>query len=374
MSMPSGFMRHFCTTLLLGLALVAAPRGAEAIDPSYSGSWYRPSESGSGFNLEIFTDDRALLFWYTYNDDGQPVWLYSEGVIDGEAIDFDVYYADGMRFSDLDTADKNNRLWGSLLMEFSDCNTATISYDSSLTGVPNSPEGTREVPVQRLVNIASLPCRRQTAGYWKGIHFDPTLANGFGDDTDLSGVLTEDGRLYFSSEGSDEVFVGTYTLSGATVLFDYRICPNGGGACVDASGTSTYASRDFIRGQGTSVPWGTQPFNLHYSTIYDRAPTVESLAGTWTLSDAGVDYTVTISSTGAVSGTDTQGCTYGGQLAVVDPDFNAFDYTGTVSGCTTATWEGIVINTDTRDAGDRNALEFRVGASDGAHAFTLTRL
>ena len=54
-------------------ALVALP--AAAIDPSYSGSWYNPPESGSGFNLEIFDDEQALLFWYTYDDAGDPVWL-----------------------------------------------------------------------------------------------------------------------------------------------------------------------------------------------------------------------------------------------------------------------------------------------------------
>ncbi|KFN48895.1 hypothetical protein [Arenimonas composti] len=66
-------------TLALAFALPAA-----AIDPSYSGSWYNPPESGSGFNLEIFSRDRAILYWYTYDDAGEPVWLYSEGVIEGD--------------------------------------------------------------------------------------------------------------------------------------------------------------------------------------------------------------------------------------------------------------------------------------------------
>jgi hypothetical protein len=372
MSTQTGFLRHLVPTMFLGLAAAFAPSAAQAIDPSYSGSWYRPSESGSGFNLEIFEDDRALLFWYTYTDDGQPVWLYSEGIIDGEAIDFDVWYADGMRFSDLDTADKVNRPWGSLLMEFTDCNTATISYDSTLTGVPNSPEGTRAVPVQRLVSIASLPCRRQAAGYWKGEHFDPTLGVD-GMWADLSGVLTEDGKLFFSSDDSEEVFLGTYHVNGSTLVFNYRICPNGGGACVDATGSSTYASRDFATGQGTSAQWGTQPFNLYYSTVYDRTPTLASLAGTWGLTDAGVVYTVNVTAAGVVSGSDSRGCTYSGQLAAVDEDFNAFSFTGNIGGCTAEGWTGMVVNTDAVNAGDRDALEFRIEGEGNAYAFTLTR-
>src|SRR6478736_6513500 len=108
MSLSSSFLKHPLAALLVAAVFALAPRSAAAVDPSYSGSWYNPPESGSGFNLEIFSPERALLFWYTYDDFGDPVWLYSEGVIDGETIDFDVYYADGMFFSDLDTADKVN--------------------------------------------------------------------------------------------------------------------------------------------------------------------------------------------------------------------------------------------------------------------------
>lgn len=368
---PANFLRGTVATAVLALAATAASPAA-AIDSSYSGSWYRPSESGSGFNLEIFSDERALLFWYTYNEAGEPIWLYSEGDIDGDTIDFVTYYSDGKTFSD-PTLPRENRVWGNVLMEFTDCNTATISYDSTLTGVPNSPEGTREIPVERLVNIAGLPCRRQAAGYWKGEHYDPTLNGGLGGFADLSGVLTEDGRLYMSSEGSDEVFLGTYSIVGESLVFDYRICPNGSGDCVDATGTSQYASLDFAHGTGTS-PWGVNPFNLHYSTIYDRSVTLASLAGTWELADQGIQYTVTISAEGLVSGNDTLGCVYSGQLAPVDAKFNAFEFAGSISACTAEGWTGLVINTDDDEAGDRDALEFRVdGADGGGYAFTLVR-
>ena len=131
---PANFLRGTVATAVLALAATAASPAA-AIDSSYSGSWYRPSESGSGFNLEIFSDERALLFWYTYNEAGEPIWLYSEGDIDGDTIDFVTYYSDGKTFSD-PTLPRENRVWGNVLMEFTDCNTATISYDSTLTGVP----------------------------------------------------------------------------------------------------------------------------------------------------------------------------------------------------------------------------------------------
>src|SRR5688572_889583 len=102
-------IRLAAASALLGLVATLVPATANAMDPSYSGSWYNPTESGSGFNLEIFSKTRALLFWYTYDEAGDPVWLYSEGVLNGERIDFDVYYSDGMHFSDMDSADRTNR-------------------------------------------------------------------------------------------------------------------------------------------------------------------------------------------------------------------------------------------------------------------------
>ena len=68
-------LRLAAAAALLGLLATLVPATAAAIDPSYSGSWYNPPESGSGFNLEIFSKTRALLYWYTYDDAGDPVWL-----------------------------------------------------------------------------------------------------------------------------------------------------------------------------------------------------------------------------------------------------------------------------------------------------------
>jgi hypothetical protein len=370
MSLPSVLVRHPVAALLVAAAFALAPRSAAAVDPSYSGSWYRPSESGSGFNLEVISDTRALLYWYTYDDNGDPVWLYSEGTIAGERIDFDVYYADGMTFSDPDTADKVNRPWGTLSMQFVGCDDATITYQSTLTGIEHSPVGARTLPVERLVNIHTLPCRREASGYWVGRHFDPSLNGGQGAWADLSGVLTEDGRLFFSSEASDEVFIGTYVASGDNLAFEYEACETDGSPCYDALGTADYANRDYIRGTSNSLPWGDQPLELTYRTLYDRAVTLASLAGTYTFDADGQTWTLTVTQTGALVA-DGPSCDHTGQLTQIDADFNAFYYEGTTT-CQAGTVQGVVVNTDVA-AGDRDALEFRLGTATSPIVFTATR-
>lgn len=375
MTIHSAFVRQFAGAFLLGLAFVLAPAPAGAIDPSYSGSWYNPPESGSGFNLEIFSSERALLYWYTYDDAGEPVWLYSEGVLNGQRIDFDVYYSDGMRFSDLDTADKDNRRWGSLTMTFADCNNATISYASTLTGLPHSPVGARTLPVKRLVNIHTLPCRREASGYYTGTHTDPTVAGGV---SDLEGVLTSDGQVYLRSLASDEVFIGEYTPTpNNNASFALQNCADGTDQCVGSTGLATYRNKYYVRGTNTTTQWGTQNFYLTYHTVYDQARDVASIAGLYTLTEGGVTYTVRIDAGGVVTGTDTRGCEYDGFIAEYDvlARSNVFSYQGLLQGCTGDDWEdwtGVAINLD--DApGDRRYLLFILDTGDGAISFRLRR-
>lgn len=369
-------VRLAAAAALLGLIAILVPAAAHAIDPSYSGSWYNPPESGSGFNLEIFSKERALLYWYTYDDAGEPVWLYSEGVLDGEAIDFDVYYSDGMHFSDLDTADKTNRRWGSLTMTFADCNHATISYASSLAGVAHSPVGTRTLPVQRLVNIDTLPCRNEVEGYFTGTQTDPTVAGGVAD---LEGVLTPDGQVYMRSVASDEVFLGTYTSTphNHNAAFSLVTCADGTDACFASTGSATYRNRYYVRGSNTSSQYGTQNFYLTYHTVYDQERDLASLAGNYTLSADGVTYSVSIDAGGVLTGSDTRGCFYDGNLLTYDAmsKSNLFSYQGLLQGCTGSDveeWTGVVVNLD--DApGDRRYLLFILDTGDGAVSFKLRR-
>lgn len=362
MAMPSIFLRCVATTMLLAL-LALAPRAAEAFDPSYSGSWYRPEESGSGFNLEIISDERALLFWYTYDDNGQAVWLYSEGVVNGETIDFNVYYADGMRFSDLDAADKNNRPWGTLQMRFLGCNNAEITYQSTLTGEDHSPVGTRTFPVQRLVNIASLPCRSRIAGYWEGRHWDPTLNDGLGAWSDLKGVTTQYGGVFFTSVASNELFVGSFISNTQIFQIGYDVCDLDGDGCNQGSGQGAYGRKDFLRGTSTSDEHGTQKFELTYRTLYDRTVSLASIAGDWSFEDGADSYTVTVLADGSVDVAGSNGCTATGELTQADEEFNVFDFEGT-SSCHDYSLYGVVVNADV-ESGDRKALEFRLMTAGG---------
>lgn len=352
-------LRPIFATFLLAVA--AAP--AAAIDPSYSGSWYSPPESGSGFNLEIFEDDRALLFWYTYDDAGDAVWLYSEGAIDGEEIAFDTYFAQGMRFSDLDAADKDNLYWGTVTMTFQDCDHATIRYESTLTGLDHSPVGSRTFDVERLVNIASLPCRSPLAGYWSGRWYDAWNERW----VDLAGLIDHEGRMFMHSAEARLVIVGGTTANGPgeghaqfeAHGLDERVVDTGTGSLV-------FAAKDFLRTVEDCDEYGCYPvqgLEATYRTVFDRQVSLASLAGEWAYSNRGIDYTMSVLADGTVAVSGSDGCEATGRFEQFDANFNSF-YFAVQSDCEAGVLdEGFVVNVDV-DPGDRAGLEFTLLKTD----------
>lgn len=357
-------------TWLLVAALLVHSTGAAAVEPSYSGSWYRPSESGSGFNLEIFEEERALLYWYTYDDAGEPVWLYSEGAIDGDRIDFDVYYADGMRFSDLDTADKVNRPWGTLTMTFQDCDHATISYESTLEGLPHSPVGARDLPVERLVNLLGLPCRRKGSGYWAGTHYIPASgANHENLVVPVSGVFAADGRLFLDSD-SGYAMVGTYEAGGDGITFVYRSCYNT--LCEVVHGAST----DFADRQGMYLVENPDSIyephlDLAYGGIYDLAVTVASLQGAYRLQSTSVDN-VFINGLGMVRIGEADGCLIDGTLVQPDAAYDVFDFLGT-SSCEAGAITGVVVKTEPAFVGPATEIQIILSSEARVRALRASR-
>jgi hypothetical protein len=66
-----------------------------------------------------------VLTWYTYLN-GEQVWLIGTGVQSGNTIAFDdLVITSGAEFGpDFDPADVVREPWGSLVLEYSDCNNA----------------------------------------------------------------------------------------------------------------------------------------------------------------------------------------------------------------------------------------------------------
>ncbi len=127
----------FESVLLPMQRIVPVDCGEGVPDPVNSiraGNWYDPGRSGEGFQLAVEgTDGLHVLTFYTYLN-GQPAWLIATGTIEGNRIVFaDAVITSGTGFgSAFDPDDVVRTPFGTLTMEFQDCNNSTMLVESTL--------------------------------------------------------------------------------------------------------------------------------------------------------------------------------------------------------------------------------------------------
>lgn len=128
--------------------------GSEAC---YSGSYYNPDQSGHGFVVEIVSIDginHALVAWYVYLN-GEQVWLLGQSPISNGRSELPLELFSGADFPpNFSALDVTRRAWGTLVMEFSGPDTATVQWQSNEPGFGNG-----SLEVSRLTGLGGHDCR-----------------------------------------------------------------------------------------------------------------------------------------------------------------------------------------------------------------------
>ena len=146
-----------CLLGLLPLSLAHA-----ALPAGISGAWYNPEQPGHGLSVEILSDTSALAYWYVFDPAGNPVHLYLEGQVEGSRINATAWHSRGMRFGSFDPAEHQLRRWGTVTIDFADCNAALLGWNAD--GPAGAGYGSGELPINRLTSIAALPCQLAAPG------------------------------------------------------------------------------------------------------------------------------------------------------------------------------------------------------------------
>ena len=124
-----------------------------------SGSWYDPKQSGQGFDLEFTAQANTLVAeWFTFAPDGsgKPIWIYAQGKYDPlqSVVTIPAAISSGTSFPPaFHESDITKTLWGTLTFSFTDCNHASVAWNSS---IPSYGSGTQQL--QRLTSIDGLSC------------------------------------------------------------------------------------------------------------------------------------------------------------------------------------------------------------------------
>ena len=118
----------------------------------HSAMWFNPQRSGEGWVLEILPDQRAVAYWFTFDDEGRPRWLVGNGRVEGNRIEFpELIAASGARFgADFESGDVKTSTVGSARMLFDGCSEGWYEYEAY--GFH------RTVDFQALTSIWNVPC------------------------------------------------------------------------------------------------------------------------------------------------------------------------------------------------------------------------
>jgi hypothetical protein len=177
---------------IIPLLLVSYQTSAAVpIQPAIGGAWYKATEEGHGFVINISEDANGqltfLATWYVYDTEGKQMWLlgsapFSEGDM---SVTVPVVVTQGAKFNDFISSDVNKTDWGNLTFEFSSCGEGIVNYNPVL----DFPSGT--VAIQRLTNTAGIDCGDSN------VSTDPDPVNGDGSILNPDGF--EDGIQVIST-------------------------------------------------------------------------------------------------------------------------------------------------------------------------------
>jgi beta-glucanase (GH16 family) len=129
-----------------------------AVGPAHSGSWYQPAQDGHGFSIEVGNaadgSPLAVVYWYTYDVDGNPLFMLGTGVPDGTGLDVGFFSPYGMKYGEFDPASVVEAEGGNGRFVFSDRDNGVFSYQPSAFTRDAWGHGPIEsLPIEKLFSI-----------------------------------------------------------------------------------------------------------------------------------------------------------------------------------------------------------------------------
>ena len=77
-----------------------------------SAAWYDPERISEGFIIEMLAEQRAALYWFTYDDEGRQNWYLGLGQVRGNRLVFpQLLQTSGGRFAPGDNAPELVEKW-----------------------------------------------------------------------------------------------------------------------------------------------------------------------------------------------------------------------------------------------------------------------
>lgn len=141
-------------------ALDAVNKSLNYIQPAHSALWYDPNQNGHGINVYLLADNRIVVVWYVFDNDGHPLWLIGVGTHDGQVATINVTSSsNGIFPPDFDSNNVSTTDWGQFKLSFSDCNNGLFEW----MPLQNNGYTAGQMAIQRINNTLGISCDAGTA-------------------------------------------------------------------------------------------------------------------------------------------------------------------------------------------------------------------
>jgi hypothetical protein len=155
------------------------------VEPGTSSIWADRQRNGEGFTLEILASQRALVYWFTYDQAGHQDWYYSVGEIRGNRILFtELLQVENGHFGPgFDPALVENIQVGSATFTWSSCDEGVMDWTLEPRGEEQAQHLEGRMNLIRLTSLMGLGCGQQvppteqSVGRLSGTWADPTRAS-----------------------------------------------------------------------------------------------------------------------------------------------------------------------------------------------------
>ncbi|MBT8056411.1 MAG: hypothetical protein KJO72_05680 [Gammaproteobacteria bacterium] len=125
--------------------------------PGTSAAWFDIERSGEGFLVEMLADQRAVMYWFTYDTEGKQDWYTAVGEVRGNRLVFpEMILVSGGEFGPGFDPEKVTRsVIGSASFTWSGCDSGVMDW---VIDGDSGPLRQGRMKLDRLTNVMALPC------------------------------------------------------------------------------------------------------------------------------------------------------------------------------------------------------------------------
>lgn len=239
----------------------------------------------------------------------------------------------------------------------------TLAFLSACSGGSSGGGGNSSVPV---------PVATNAGGLWTG------SSSAGGMSIYIEGIITEDGEGRFVDENGTQYIVTSISGTDGDIRINFNAYAQFGYVFLNGSTSGTGSITGTVREKSTfsgsfsfsTGESGTVSFD--YDSLYDRDSSLANIEGQW---NEGFGIMV-VDPDGSFFEQDQFGCVYNGQASIINPTYNAFRLTMTVSSCGSenGSYQGLGVLADLNAVGDEDMLIVQMNSNALIFTTWLERL